>query len=152
MNRRQRLCFGFGAWLLLFTTLAHLAGHFSAPAPPADATEAELRRLMTSYTRELGHGPRSMQDLLEGFSLCFSILLGLAGASALFALRRHGADAAFMRGLAWVHTGALALLVSVSSVYFFPPPTVCLGLALAGFVGALLGPRHSAGRVLPSGH
>ncbi len=139
MRTRQRRCFLFGASLLLLTAAAHLAGHFSPPRPPADESEAQLMRLMTSYTRELGHGPRSMHDLLSGFSLSFSILLALAGALDWLVARRRASDAALLRDLALLNALGTALLTGVSVVYFFPPPTICLGLAFLGFACALVG-------------
>jgi hypothetical protein len=139
MNRRQRLCFQCGAAMLLLTAAAHLAGHFSGGGPPADASEAELLRLMTTYTREMGHGPRSTMDLFSGFSLCFATLLALTGALDLLMLRRQATDAAFMRAATLLNALGAALLLALSIVYFFPPPTICLALVCGFFLAALPG-------------
>ncbi len=144
MNRRQRISFKFGAWLFLVTAAAHLAGHLSGSGKPADATEAELLRLMTTYTREMGHGLRSMWDLFAGFSLCFATLLALVGLLDLIVVRRHHADGAFMRQVTLANALGAVLLLALSVAYFFPPPTICLALVCAGFIGALPGSRASA--------
>ena len=96
MTRRQRIFFRIGAWACLVTAAIHLVGHFAPRPAPANPTEADLWRLLTTYEKDFGAGfSRTTADFLAGFSLCFSLFLPWAGVWSLLSLRRGGADPAW---------------------------------------------------------
>ncbi|HEY7575856.1 MAG TPA: hypothetical protein VIB08_11865 [Thermoanaerobaculia bacterium] len=144
MTKRQRVFFWIGAWACLVTAAIHLVGHFAPPPPPANTTEAELWRLLTTYEKDFGAGfSRTTADFLKGFSLCFSLFLLWAGAWSLLSLRRGAADPAWLRRVVLFNALFSAALLAVSLTYFFLPPIVCVAVIFLGCAGAAL-PAGSA--------
>ena len=142
MTGRQRIFFRIGAWACVATAVIHMAGQLAPRPAPANETEATLMKLLTTYEKDLGAGfLRTTSDFLNGFSVAFSIFLAWVGLLALLALRR--ADPEFLRSFARIGAIFSAALLVVSVVDFFLPPTVCLAVVFAGFLGAALGPRSA---------
>lgn len=67
-----------GAVLLILCAIAHLIGHAAnAGKPGRNVPETRMLDLMTGYQiPEIG---RSMQDLMDGFSLSFSVMFAALG-------------------------------------------------------------------------
>jgi hypothetical protein len=130
-----------GAIACLLTAAAHALGHLQGPHPPANETEAELMRLMTSYVSpEIG---RTAFELLGGFSWMFSLYFLTLGASALLLLRLRRDDAALLRAFAAAQAVSLGLALAVSLAFFFAIPTACIAVATAGFAAAAAWPART---------
>jgi hypothetical protein len=101
----------------------------------ANETERQLLDLMTNYRFNLMGSARSMRDLMQGFSVCFTLsALGL-GSIDLALSSEH---TALLKRLALVNTLWLAALTAVSLYYFFAAPTSFLAAAILIFLAAWL--------------
>jgi hypothetical protein len=137
MTKLQRILFRTGAVACLLTSSLHLAGHLQGGPPPRNETEATLQKLMTEYRADVLGVQLSMQDLVNGFSLCYSLFLVWVGVMALLLVSRAGHER-WMRALAAVCAlGSLALL-AVSYRYFPLPPTICAAVIVLGFAGSTI--------------
>jgi hypothetical protein len=137
MTKLQRILFRSGAVACLLTASLHLIGHLSGGPPPTNETEATLRKLMTEYRADILGVRLSAQDLMNGFSLCYSLFLFWMGSLALVLVSRAGRER-WMRSVAAVCAiGALALL-GISYRYFPLPPTICAALVVLGFAGSTI--------------
>jgi hypothetical protein len=140
VTRPQTIFFRIGAWASIATAVIHMAGQLAPRPGPVTETEALLEKLLTSYERDFGGGfRRTTSDFLNGFSISFSIFLAWVGVLALLAVRRHAADAPYMRSVTWACTLFSGAMLIVSILCFFLPPTVCLAVVFVGFAGASLG-------------
>src|SRR5262245_43657406 len=83
MSRVQRILFKTGAWACLVTAALHRIGHFSEHPKPANETQATMERLMETYVFDLMGVQLTMDKLIAGFSLTYSLFLVLMGATAL---------------------------------------------------------------------
>jgi len=148
MNKRQRICFRVGAWASVATSFIHMAGAFAgARQPPADATETELLKLMTTYHKDMGGGIlRSTMDLLNGFSVSFALLFLWVGILCVVLVRRRAEDAVLMRPVTWTCAIFSGALLAVSVVDFFWPPTICVAVVFLGFAGAMMPPAGAPAR------
>jgi len=137
MTKLQRILFRSGAVACLLTASLHLVAHLSGGPPPANETEATLRKLMTEYRADVLGVELSTQDIMDGLSLCYSLLLLWVGSLALVLVSRAGRER-WMRSVAAVSAiGALALL-GISYRYFPLPPTICAALVVLGFAGSTI--------------
>ena len=146
MTRLQKIFFRIGAWACIATAMIHMAAQLSPrPAPDTEA-EALLQKLLTTYEKDFGGGfRRTTADFLNGFSISFAVFLAWVGVLALLAVRRHQADAAYMRSVTWASTLFSGTMLIVSILCFFLPPTVCLAVVFIGFAGAAVGRFGGAG-------
>jgi hypothetical protein len=119
------------------TACLHLVGHLQGGLPPRNETEATLRKLMTEYRADVLGVPLTMQELVSGFSLCYSLFLAWLGVVALILVGRAGREAWMRRVAAACALGALALL-AISYRYFPLPPTICAAVIVLGFAGATI--------------
>jgi hypothetical protein len=139
MTKRRRVFFRIGAWACLATAAIHLVGHFAPQPAPANTTEAELWRLLTTYEKDFGAGfTRTTADFLKGFSLCFSLFLLWVGVWSLLSLRRVATDPAWLRRVSVANAIFSAALLAIGLAYFFLPPIVCIAVIFLGFAGAAL--------------
>lgn len=122
-----------GCYALILTGLLHLSSHFQEPVPAND-TERQLLELMATYQVDVGGATITMNGILNGFGLWFSLALLWTGAMSLFLVKQLADRPALVRKIAIVNTGALALGTGLSFIYFFFIPTICLGVALTCFV------------------
>lgn len=127
-----RRLFVAGAVVLLLLGVAHSLSLLEKPAAAND-TEKKLLALMSNYKFNLMGSSRSMNDLLDGFSISF-----MAGAIAVgvmdLSLRREAARV--LKRAALVNVIWLAAVTTVSLKYFFAAPTAFLVTALAIFAVA----------------
>jgi hypothetical protein len=121
----------------LVTAALHLVGHLSGGPPPRNETETALRKLMTEYRADVLGVTLSMQDLVNGFSLCYSLFLAWVGCLSLLLVSRAGRES-FMRWVAVVCALGATALLAVSYGYFPLPPTICAAVILLGFAGSTI--------------
>ena len=137
MTKLQRILFRTGAIACLATASLHLVGHLSGGAPPRNETEATLQKLMTEYRADVLGVQLSMQDLVSGFSLCYSLFLTWMGVLALVLVSRAGHER-WMRTVGAVCALGAAALLAVSYRYFPLPPTICAAVIVLGFAGSTI--------------
>jgi hypothetical protein len=92
---------------------------------------------MRGHRQDMGLGfVRSMSDIVNGFSLHFSVAslgMGLLG----FVVRRHAAAApGLQRQAAIVYAGTYGVLTGIGLRYWFPAPLLFLILSFLCFAGA----------------
>lgn len=115
----------------------HLIGHFQQPVPLND-TERQLFQLMNTYQRDLMGSMRTTTELLNGFSLTFSILpAGIAMLNLMLAGRFRG-DADMLRSAARINAAIWGGMLVNSLVYWFAAPTVFVAAATLLFALAAL--------------
>ncbi len=101
----SRRLFVIGAWVLIACGAMHMVGYaLSMKGTPENETEKQLLGLMNSY--KLPGIGRSMQELMNGFSLTFAVLSATIGAICLVV---RSADHALRQRVAM--TVALAMIV-----------------------------------------
>jgi hypothetical protein len=143
MPRRQVLSFTIGCWAAIVAAVAHLAGHVAGPVAPVDEAGRQLADLATTYQIPLPDGStRSLMDLLSGFSLTFSVCLGVIGGAGLIVRKRCRDDA--ITAVARVFAAAGVVLVVTSLVYWFILPSLLLALMTFGFLFASVTPPGRA--------
>lgn len=143
MTRTERVALQVAAWTCLAEAAAHMAGHLSGPQPPANDTERALLKLFSGYRFDLMGSQRSLEDLMNGFSLVFSLFLATLGALTLLALRRL--EAAGLRAFTWIAVLASGLLLAIGLRYFFLAPNAFAAIAFGAYVAALLAGRERPG-------
>lgn len=114
-----------------------MLGHAQGAPIPANDTEATLFKLMSSHRIDAAGTRLTVETLLDGFSLSFSLSLAWVGGLGLLVLRRG--DPNLVRGVALVDAILTAVLLAISFTHFPLPPTVCIAVMLVGFVGAAIG-------------
>ncbi len=129
-----RRLFKAGAVALLVLGLVHSLSLIHEPVPAND-TEKQLLRLMSSYKFNLMGSFRSMADLLRGFSVSFMVAgLGFGIFDLMLSREREGLlKRAALANIIW-----LAVMTAVSLHYFFAAPTSFLAAALLIFILAWL--------------
>lgn len=134
MPRRQLLAFRIGCWAAFATAALHLVGHFQGPMPPETPDQETLLRLLTTVTFALpGASERTTMELMNGFSLSFSVLLGLTGAIGLIVLKRGTGDPTLFYAVARALAGGSAVLLVISLSYWFLIPSVCIAMMAISF-------------------
>jgi len=124
----SRKLFTAGCVVLIALGLVHLLGHAAMQRSVGeDETERQMIALMRSHTQDMGLGfVRSMRDILNGFSLHFSVAsigMGLLG----FVVRRHAAAApGLRRQAAIVYAVTYGVLTAIGFRYWFPAPLLFL--------------------------
>jgi hypothetical protein len=147
MSNPTLFAFRVGAWTSIVTALAHLAGHVAGPQAPQNETEAKLTELMTGYGFDLPGAPhRTMMQLLDGFSLAFSLFLALTGVLALAIAKHRSVAPVLFRFTAVALAGGYGILLGFSLKYFFLVPTLCIGLAFLAFALSLAPERPESTR------
>ena len=126
--------FKFGSWAMLATGAIHSLSFLNEPQPQNDR-ESLLFDLLKNYHFDLGGTMRSMQDLLNFFSLSLSLFCLFAGVTNLLIVRHFDNDALAKKIVAF---NAIFWTVFLVPLYLltFLPPQVCFTIAWAGFVAA----------------
>lgn len=127
--------FKFGSWALVATGLIHSLSFLNKPEPANDS-ERQLFDLLSNYRFDLGMGVlRSMEELLNFFSLNLTLFCLFAGITNLI-LFKHFDDEALAKKI--VTFNAVFWTVYLVPLYLltFLPPQVCFTVAWAGFVAA----------------
>ena len=123
-------CFTAGSVFLLLLGLVHSLSLIKRLVP-ANATEKQLLDLMTGYQFNLLGSMRSMDNLLRGFSISFTLGM-LAMGGVCLVLRRERAG--LLKRVALVNVIWLAAMNAVTLRYFFAVPTAFLAAGLILFV------------------
>jgi len=126
--------FKSGGVFLILLGLVHSLSFFKKLVPAND-TERQLLGLMTLYKFNLMGSLRSMDNLMQGFSMAF--MLAALGMGAL-TLAVSGERTSLLKRVALVAVIWLAVMTGVSLHYFFAAPSSFLAVALLLFVLAWL--------------
>jgi len=133
VSDRCRLFFNIGCWAAIVTALIHLAGYLSGGPQAQNDTERTLFGLLSTYKLPLPGAARTFGELMDGFSLSFSLLLALTGASGLSVVRRAGTDPLLVPALARMNAAATLVLLVISLTYWSLIPTVCVAIITLAF-------------------
>jgi hypothetical protein len=134
----SRKLFTAGCVVLVALGLVHLLGHAAMQANQGESDpERQMLSLMRGHKQDLGLGfVRSMSDIVNGFSLHFSVAslgMGLCG----FVVRRHArAATGLLRQVAIVYAATYGVLTAVGLRYWFPAPLLFLIGAFVCFTAA----------------
>jgi hypothetical protein len=134
----SRKLFTAGCIVLIALGVVHLLAHAAMQANQGENdAERQMLSLMRGHRQDLGLGfVRSMSDILNGFSLHFSVAslgMGLCG----FVVRRHArAAAGLLRQVAIVYAGTYGVLTAIGLRYWFPAPLLFLIGGFACFAAA----------------
>jgi hypothetical protein len=129
-----------GSWVLIACGVLHTVGYSMARnSPPENDTERQLNGLMRNY-RPSSH-TRTMQEMVDGFSLTFTILPIALGAICILVAR--SSDSRLQRNVAMAAAVALAAESTVSILFWFPAPTVFLVASTLAFVGSRIAASDS---------
>ena len=129
---RYKTFFKFGAWALLATGVIHLMSFISKPQPAND-TERQLFDLLKNYRFDLGNTTRSMEELLNFFSLSMSLLCFFAGILNVLLAKHFDNDEALAKKI--VAFNAIFWTIYLVPLYLFTflPPQICFTVAWLGF-------------------
>lgn len=123
--------------LQFVTGIFHLLGFISSPNPKNDS-EKQLFDLMTNYKFDLGSGfLRSMEDLMNSFSIAFALFLFFSGILNLFLLRSN-LPKKIMKGVIMINFFAYLICFITMSILTFLPPIICTGLIVTTLLIAYL--------------
>ena len=127
-----RRLFRTAAIVLILLGVAHAPSFFNPPVPKND-TERQLFNLADNYKFDLMGSPRSMSDLMRGFSMSFMLAAFVVGAinRALWSDPNRTLKRAALITTIW-----LAVMTAVSLRYFFVIPTTFLVVDLLIFIVA----------------
>ena len=143
---RTPLALKIGAVIAILTGLAHFGGAHLAPrakAEPGDA--ATLERLMESVKDErMKPTPRSMHDLVTGYSLCFVTQMLFLGVAPLVFARTMRERAGGIRTLAGVMFAHALVLTVIAWLQFFLVPFACCAAAALAFLIAYVQAARAA--------
>jgi hypothetical protein len=144
MPPRQVWLFQFGCWAAIVAAVVHLSGHIAGRPAPVNDTERQLIDLATTYRRTLpGGAERSLMDVLDGFSLTFTVFFATLGSVGLVVAKRGRNDARLMYGVARNAAIAAAVVLAISLFYFFIVPTLFIAAVAVCFaVAAVRAPGH----------
>jgi len=123
--------------LQFVTGIFHLLSFISSPDPKNDS-EKQLFDLMTNYKFDLGSGfLRSMEDLMNSFSIAFALFLFFSGILNLFLLRSN-LPKKTMKGVIMINFLAYLICFIAMSLLTFLPPIICTGLIVTMLLIAYL--------------
>lgn len=116
--------------LQFITGFFHLLSFLSKPEPENDS-EKQLFDLMSNYRFDLGAGfLRSMEDLMNAFSITFTLLLFFSGAVNLFLLKSN-LPSQTIKGVVLINLATYLICFVAMGLLTFLPPIVCVGLIVA---------------------
>ena len=123
--------------LQLLTAFVHSLSFFSDPVAANDQ-EKMLIDLMYNYSMDLGAGyHRSMHEVVNALSACFSLVYLLGGAINWYLLRQR-VEPRLLRGLLTIQVAVFGFAFALMLIYTFLPPIVLTGLCFIALVGSLL--------------
>lgn len=126
--------FKFGSWALLATGAIHSLSFLNEPQPQNDS-ERQLFDLLKNYRFDLAGTMRSMQELLNFFSLSMTFLCLFAGIVNLLVVKHFDNEALAKKVVAF---NAIFWTVYLVPLYLltFLPPQVCFTVAWVGYAAA----------------
>lgn len=123
-----------GCIVLILTGLAHLATHLVEPPAPKSDDEAQLLRLMSSVKIDAAGTPLTIDQILGGFGLYFS-LSSISLGAVVIALSRN-AEATRRASVLMLTFAATATIISIR--HFPSPPVMFFAAAGAMFLLAAI--------------
>jgi hypothetical protein len=138
MGGWPRRAFLFGAWMTIVTAGLHALAHLGPPPPPDGPVGARLRELATTHQLHIMGVNRTMMNFMDGLGLSFSVLTLAWGVMSVLLARQCRGDWRAMRRATFVNALLAAGMLTISAIYFVPPPTACLALVTLGYVVALV--------------
>jgi hypothetical protein len=134
---KYKTFFKFGAWALLATGVIHLLSFLNQPQP-ANESERQLFDLLQNYRFDLSAGTtRSMEELLNFFSLSMSLLCFFGGILNLI-LAKHFDNEALAKKVVTFNAIFWAAYLVPLYLLTFLPPQVCFTVAWLGFAAAFV--------------
>lgn len=135
--------FKAGAIAQCVTGFFHSLSLVSSPEPKNDE-EKQLFELMSGYTFDMGAGFSStMEDIMNSFSISFTLFLFFSGILNLFLLRSH-LPMKTMSGVVLLNLVAYSICFITMSLLTFLPPIVCTGVIVLFLLLAYVGFRREA--------
>ena len=132
---KYKTLFKFGSWAMLVTGVIHSLSFLNEPQPQNDS-ERQLFDLLSNYHFDLGAGAmRSMQDLLNFFSLSLTFFCLFAGVLNLLVVK-HFDNEALAKSVVTFNAAFWTVYLVPLYLLTFLPPQVCFTIAWAGFVAA----------------
>jgi hypothetical protein len=123
--------------LQFVTGIFHLLSFLSKPEPKNDS-EKQLFDLMTNYRFDLGSGfLRSMEDLMNSFSIAFALLLFFSGILNLFLLKSNLSNK-IMKGIILINLFTYLICFVAMCLLTFLPPIICTGLIVIALLTSYL--------------
>jgi len=133
MSRGHLTIFRVGCYLAFVTAGLHFIGSTQG-LQGANDSERQMLDLMQRLPLGLPGAPsHTMMDLFQGFSLLFTVLLGLTGGLGLMMARRAVSDPTLMRAVARTFAGTYLVMVIIGITNFFIVPTICMALVFVCF-------------------
>jgi hypothetical protein len=131
------------AWLLIaaiiqyLTAAVHTVGQFLSAAPAND-TEAQLDKLMSTYKLELGNGFHpTMDNLFLAMSVSFTLLCVFGGVLDNYLWKRNP-ETSVLKGIVLIQTIIFGLLFIFMLILTFLIPITFTGLIFLSLLIALL--------------
>ena len=127
-----------GAVFQLLTAAFHSVTFFIVQPQPGNDTERQLLDLMSTYKMDLGAGfERSMKDLMDSFSISFTLLLLFGGLLNFFLLRKK-VEPETVRGVIGINVLIFGSCFVAMVLLTFLPPIICTGLIFTSLLMAYL--------------
>lgn len=121
--------------LQLITALIHSLSFLTTPVGTNDQ-EKMLIELMYTYKMDLGAGyQRTMHEVVNALSACFSLIYLFGGILNIFLLRQK-ADPALMKGILSIQLAIFGFAFALMVIFTFLPPIVLTGLVFVMLFGA----------------
>ncbi len=121
--------------LQLITALIHSLSFLTTPVGTNDQ-EKMLIELMYTYKMDLGAGyQRTMHEVVNALSACFSLIYLFGGVLNIFLLRQK-ADPALMKGILSIQLAIFGFAFALMVIFTFLPPIVLTGLVFVMLFGA----------------
>jgi hypothetical protein len=136
--KRQRVFFKIGLGVAALTAVLHGIASMQPNPPAANDAEATLYKLIATVGLDFGAGgPRlTVEQILDGFSHSFTLMMVWLAALGVVALRAGGAT---LTAMARINAVGFAVLLAISVLHFPPPPTICMTVIVLAFGVASLG-------------
>lgn len=127
MLKRYRFWLWTAVVLLFLTALIHTSTLFIQPVPQNE-TERQLVNLLANYKQDFGAGfQRTMKDIFQALSACFS-LVSLLGGLTLWYLARQQTELRILKGVVGIHAFVFGICFAVMAAFTFLPPIILTGL------------------------
>jgi len=126
--------FKIGSWAMLATGVIHALSFLNNPEPQNDS-ERQLFDLLKNYRFDLGGTMRSMEELINFFSLNLSLFCLFAGITNLI-IAKHLDNEALAKKVVTFNAIFWTLYLVPLYLLTFLPPQVCFTVAWVGYVAA----------------
>ena len=136
--------FSFWLWAAVIFQLLSAAIHslsFFLETEPANESEKQLYKLLTTYKQDMGAGFNpTMMDFINSLSMGFLLLCVLAGLLNLY-LWKKKIPMNVMKGVMGINSIVFGVCFGFMATHSFLLPIICTGLIFISCVGAYLNAR-----------